>query len=343
MTEPSDTPTRKILCIDDDVTMLDLIKLIMKTKGFEILGADNGFAGMDLIASAKPDLVLLDIMMPEIDGIEVLERLKADPNLCHVPIVMCSARAEFGVIIQCLLMGAEDYITLPFTPSHMVDVVMRVLKLSGAGAMHSPASPQWLMDAYSDLGRHELWNPLQAAKLFCVSQQVADSRLMLQGHEISVREAFQDIDALGIRSKKRINMILLYMSSKFVELNPGSPWADRIREFFKEDWSELDELRVYSPEALMDTVLLSLREIAVRIQDSFLAVEADPDVRTLPIVVSEEDQQAGRKPYGSGWVVKDYAEWALRQIATHLACIDNLLSRVEERKTQPSSLVDTNT
>ena len=119
---------RKVVCIEDDAAMIDLVTLILKTKGFEVLGAMSGPEGLELIAKAKPDLVLLDLMMPEMDGWDVYQRMKADEYMRTIPVIVVTAKAQtIDKVLGLNIAKVQDYITKPFSPSELVKSIHKVL------------------------------------------------------------------------------------------------------------------------------------------------------------------------------------------------------------------------
>ena len=86
-------PTR-IVYIEDDVEMIDLVSLILSRRGFEVKGAHGGRHGLDMVAKENPDLVLLDLMMPDLDGWDVYQQIKADENTRHIPVIVITAKAQ---------------------------------------------------------------------------------------------------------------------------------------------------------------------------------------------------------------------------------------------------------
>jgi two-component system response regulator VicR len=124
----------RILCIDDEKEIIDLIRLILERKGYEVVGAIGGEAGLAKARSWTPDLVLLDLMMPDMDGWEVFHRLRADETLAKVPVVVVTARAQsIDRVLGLHVARVNDYISKPFTPQDLVESVERVLanKLAG--------------------------------------------------------------------------------------------------------------------------------------------------------------------------------------------------------------------
>jgi len=105
-----------LLVVDDDEMNRDMLSRRLERQGFRVATAENGRQAMAAVRSQPFDLVLLDIMMPEMDGYTVLQRLKADEYLCHIPVIMISALDELDSVVRCIEMGAEDYLPKPFNP-----------------------------------------------------------------------------------------------------------------------------------------------------------------------------------------------------------------------------------
>ena len=124
---------RRVLCIEDEPEMIDLIRLILERKGFEVLGAVGGQEGLDVVRHEKPDLVLLDLMMPDVDGWEVYRQMKADEELQHIPVVVVTAKAQsIDKVLGLHIAKVDDYVTKPFGPGDLVESVERVLKKQDA-------------------------------------------------------------------------------------------------------------------------------------------------------------------------------------------------------------------
>ena len=116
-----------IFIIDDEPNIVELARLYLEREGFKVLSAGKGRDGLDQIASASPNLVILDVMLPDIDGFEVLKRLRKSSK---VPVLMLSARREDVDKIVGLEMGADDYLTKPFNPHELLARVKAVLRRS---------------------------------------------------------------------------------------------------------------------------------------------------------------------------------------------------------------------
>ena len=118
----------KILVVDDEPTIVRLMEFILARQGHQMLAAVNGEEALEKIRAHKPDLVLLDIMMPRIDGYEVAQQLRADPETASLPIIMLSAKAQTEDIRRGGEVGVSAYVTKPFSPEHLVQVVTEHLQ-----------------------------------------------------------------------------------------------------------------------------------------------------------------------------------------------------------------------
>ena len=118
-----------ILAVDDVALNLLLVKKIMQRYNFRIRTADSGIKALEEVAAEKPDLILLDILMPGIDGFEVLSRLKADWNTKDIPVIILSALNSNKDIVRAYEMGAKDYITKPIIMEKLINSVARNLGL----------------------------------------------------------------------------------------------------------------------------------------------------------------------------------------------------------------------
>ena len=117
----------KILVVDDEPTIVRLMEFILARQGHEMIVAVNGEEALQKIKVHQPDLVLLDIMMPRIDGYEVAQKLRADPQTAALPIIMLSAKAQDEDIRRGVEVGVDEYVTKPFTPDYLVQVVSKYL------------------------------------------------------------------------------------------------------------------------------------------------------------------------------------------------------------------------
>ncbi len=119
---------KRVVCIEDEPEMIDLVRLILGRRGFEVVGANGGLEGLELVASEKPDLVLLDLMMPDMDGWEVYQRMKSDEALRDIPVVVVTAKAQsIDKVLGLHIAKVDDYITKPFGPQELLESVEKIL------------------------------------------------------------------------------------------------------------------------------------------------------------------------------------------------------------------------
>jgi two-component system response regulator VicR len=119
---------KSILYIEDEQEMIDLVSLILNRKGFEVRGAAGGQVGLDSIQADAPDLVLLDLMMPDMDGWEVYQQMKASESTKDIPVIVITAKAQnIDKVLGIHIAKVDDYISKPFSPQQLIDSVEKVL------------------------------------------------------------------------------------------------------------------------------------------------------------------------------------------------------------------------
>ncbi len=117
-----------ILVVDDEEDLLDLIEYNLQKEGFNVLKAEDGKEGLDMAREHNPNLVLLDIMMPKMDGLEVIEHIRDDEKLKHIPIIFLTARGDEKTEVQGLDKGGDDYITKPISTTKLISRIKAVLR-----------------------------------------------------------------------------------------------------------------------------------------------------------------------------------------------------------------------
>jgi DNA-binding response OmpR family regulator len=126
---------KKILVIEDDAIASRLIEYTLGKEGYEVLLAKNGLEGISKAQSEEPDLIILDIMLPGIDGFEVCHRLRSEPQTAHLPILMLSGKAQEIDKATGLKVGADDYVTKPASPRELANRVKALLERKVAGKL----------------------------------------------------------------------------------------------------------------------------------------------------------------------------------------------------------------
>jgi two-component system response regulator VicR len=119
---------KRILCIEDEPEMIDLIRLILERRDFIVEGDEGGNAGLQAMRRSLPDLVLLDLMMPDMDGWDVYQQMKAHRATRNIPVIIVTARAQkMDKILGLQIAKVDDYIVKPFSPQELLNSVERVL------------------------------------------------------------------------------------------------------------------------------------------------------------------------------------------------------------------------
>jgi DNA-binding response OmpR family regulator len=119
---------KRIICVEDEAEMIDLIRLILTRRGFDVKGANGGKEGLEAIRKETPDLVLLDLMMPDMDGWEVYQQMKADEKTRDIPVIVVTAKAQsIDKVLGLHIAKVDDYIAKPFSPQELLNSVEKVL------------------------------------------------------------------------------------------------------------------------------------------------------------------------------------------------------------------------
>lgn len=123
-----ESKNRIVVYIEDDLEMIDLVTLILNRRGYQVQGAHGGRNGLDLVNKEVPDLILLDLMMPGMDGWEVFQQIKANENTRHIPVIIITAKAQdIDRVLGLHIAKVDDYICKPFRPQELIDSVEKVL------------------------------------------------------------------------------------------------------------------------------------------------------------------------------------------------------------------------
>ena len=130
---------RKILVVDDEPDVTDLVVYHLKTKGFQVEALNNATASISRVRSFLPDLIILDIMMPELTGIQICRILRADPKLAKIPIIFLTAKSEPQDRIEGFESGADDYLAKPFSPKELVLRIESILRRA-TGGLQAPTT-----------------------------------------------------------------------------------------------------------------------------------------------------------------------------------------------------------
>lgn len=119
----------KILLVEDEPDIIRLVKFTLEQKNFEVVATSNGLAAIEIASTEKPDLILLDVMMPVINGYETCGRLKKNEKTKDIPVIILSAKAQKKEVDRALKVGAADFIAKPFSPRELREKIEKILSI----------------------------------------------------------------------------------------------------------------------------------------------------------------------------------------------------------------------
>lgn len=119
---------KKILAVDDERHIVRLVQVNLERQGYEVVTAFDGKEALEKVSSEQPDLIVLDVMMPYMDGFEVLQNLKRDPGTRDIPVIMLTAKAQDADVFRGWQSGVDCYLTKPFNPMELIAFVKRIFK-----------------------------------------------------------------------------------------------------------------------------------------------------------------------------------------------------------------------
>src|SRR5215831_4873222 len=152
----SNQPSSRVLVIDDEENIIDLISLGLKYEGFEVEAAGTGEEGIAAAQRTNPVFIILDWMLPDMDGLEVCRRLRNNPTTQDIPILLLTAKGEVGSRVEGLNTGADDYLTKPFSFEELVARMRAILRRLNQGATAEKSQVLQVGDLQLDMATHEV-------------------------------------------------------------------------------------------------------------------------------------------------------------------------------------------
>ncbi len=210
----------RILVVDDEERMVRFIRLNLEHDGFEVITAFNGREALERVRQDLPDLVLLDVMMPELDGFEVLSMLR---EFSEVPVIMLTARSTEEDIVRGLELGADDYITKPFSPRVLVSRVRAVLRRVEAtrGTMHGVIEVDHRLKI--DFDRREVWVDGKLVKLRPTEYRLLYHLVQNAGWVLSYEQLLRKVWGYEYGSEHHyVRLYINYLRQKLEE-DPSNP------------------------------------------------------------------------------------------------------------------------
>ncbi len=210
----------RILAVDDERLYQHLLQVNLEKEGFEVVTAGNGLDALDMVSSRHPDLVIMDIMMPKMDGISTCERIRQFSN---VPIIILTARGEEQDRVRGLNVGADDYVVKPFSATELVARVRAVLRRTSSSEQITQNRYFTHANLKIDFARAEVWKDNKPVYL-----SATEYRLLIQfahhiGQVMTAEELLMAIWGPQYREDKEILWVSIARLRQKLEDNPQSP------------------------------------------------------------------------------------------------------------------------
>lgn len=254
----------KILVIENEESIRENIVELLEIEEFETLSAENGKIGLAIAQSTHPDLILCDVMMPELDGYGVIEALRKEPETMMIPFIFLTAKADKLDLRKGMELGADDYLTKPFTPSELLKAISTRLEKQ---AVVQKASQQQLQELRSNITHslpHELRTPLNGI--------LASTEFLL--HELDfmdtqeIREMVEQISLSGQRLYRLIMNFLLYAELELIATEP----------------KRIAALRQYKTASSKDTIT---EQVMSQVQEAKREADLSLNLQDVPIAMAE--------------------------------------------------------
>ena len=217
---PDTSERRRILVVDDEERMIRFIRMNLEHDGFQVAEAFNGKQAIQRIRDVTPDLILLDVMMPDLDGFEVLETIREFSN---VPVIMLTAKGEEDDRVRGLEHGADDYIIKPFSPRELVSRVKAVMRRTegATGSMHGLIEIDQRLKI--DFDRREIWLEGKLVKLRPTEYRLLFHLVQNAGWVVSHDQLLQKVWGYEYRDKPHyVRLYINYLRQK-LEKDPADP------------------------------------------------------------------------------------------------------------------------
>lgn len=216
----TDLDRRRILVVDDEERMVRFIRMNLEHDGFQVGEAFNGKQAIQKIRDFTPDLILLDVMMPDIDGFDVLETIR---DFSNVPVIMLTAKGEEDDRVRGLENGADDYITKPFSPRELVSRIKAVLRRTEgtSGSMHGLIEVDSRLKI--DFERREIWLEGKLVKLRPTEYRLLYHLVQNAGWVVSHDQLLQKVWGYEYRDEPHyVRLYINYLRQK-LEKDPANP------------------------------------------------------------------------------------------------------------------------
>ena len=228
----------KILVIDDEKDIVELVDYNLEKDGHSVIFAYDGVAGLDLARKELPSLIILDLMLPEMDGLEVCRYLKQDDRTKSIPIIMLTAKSEESDIVVGLQLGADDYITKPFSPKVLLARVKAILRRMTE--KRKPKEVRSINDLVVDMPKHKIFYKGREVELTPLEFNILE---FLSRHPGRVFSRDQIMDSAWKEGKFVVDRAVdVHMRSLRKKMGKASGFIETVRgigyRFKEQDWDE---------------------------------------------------------------------------------------------------------
>lgn len=211
---------RRILVVDDEPDLVHAIRLYLEMEGYLVFAAYNGYEALEKVREKLPDLVVLDVMMPEMDGFETLKRLR---EVHHVPVIMLTVRGEEADKVRGLQMGADDYVTKPFSQRELLSRIQAVLRRAEMPAMVPKTELKVDDDLTIDFARNEVIARGQRLSLTPTEHRLLYYLVSNPGRVLTYETLLAKVWGYEYREEQHyVRLYVNYLRQK-IEPDPGHP------------------------------------------------------------------------------------------------------------------------
>lgn len=211
---------RLILVVDDEVRMVRFIRLNLEHDGFQVISAYNGREALEQVRSALPNLVLLDVMMPDLDGFDVLQRIRKQST---IPVIMLTAKGEEDDRVRGLELGADDYITKPFSPRELVSRVRAVLRRTETESSVAAGLIEVDDRLKLDFNRREIWVDAELVQLRPTEYRLLYHLVQNAGWVITHEQLLTKVWGYEYRDEPHYVRLYINYLRKKLEEDPANP------------------------------------------------------------------------------------------------------------------------
>ena len=211
---------KKILVVDDERGLAKIIRLNLEQDGFEVVEANNGTQAMEKLRTTLPDLILLDVMMPDIDGFTVLKMIR---EIGNIPVIMLTAKGQEEDKVKGLELGADDYVTKPFSPRELTSRIRAVLR-RGSFSKDEESGQIVVDDRLTiDFGKHEVWVEGELVQLRPTEYRLLYHLVQNAGWVLTHDQILNEV--WGYEYEDEPHYVRLYINylRKKIEVDPSDP------------------------------------------------------------------------------------------------------------------------